>query len=258
MAFRILVAVSLRPSSHKNKLPMLRKPILITVFLFSTTVLFGQADSADKYGRNLKELTQRKKGPNLDYYGHPFIGYGFIAGESNDSAQLKYGKSSAFNLGYLWKWRMAKWLEIGFDMQYHYSSFHLEQDSSKIVPNRLLHKREKIVFNSVQVAPFTRLKIRNRHHSTGTFVDFGGYAGVNYRIKNQTVERNQTPGAGKTKTVNVDLEYTERVEYGLLARIGFNRFVFYGRYRLSSLFTEDSDLPDLPNLEIGLRVGIHQ
>ena len=88
---------------------MLRKPFLILVFLTGTNSLFGQTDSTDKYDRNLKALTLHKKGPNLDYYGHPFIGYGFIAGQSNDSAQLKYGKSSAFNIGYLWKWRMAKW-----------------------------------------------------------------------------------------------------------------------------------------------------
>jgi len=237
---------------------MLRKPIFTLVFFFSIIIAFAQTNSTDKYGRDLEELTLRKKGPNLDYYGHLFMGYGFIAGESNVSAQIKYGRSSAFNLGYLWKWRMSKWLELGFDAEYHYAAFHLEQDSSKIVPNKLIHKREKIVFNSVQVAPFTRIKIRNRHHSTGTFIDLGGYAGVNYRIKNQTVERNQTPGAGKTKTVNVDLDYTERIDYGLLARIGFNRFVFYGRYRLSSLFTEDSGLPDLPKIEVGLRVGLHQ
>ena len=237
---------------------MLRKPFLILVFLIGTNSLFGQDDSADKYDRNLKALTLHKKGPNLDYYGHPFIGYGFIAGQSNDSAQLKYGKSSAFNIGYLWKWRMSKWLELGFDAAYHYSSFHLEQDSSKIVPNKLIHKREKIVFNSAQVAPFLRFKIRNRHHSTGTFIDLGAYGGVNYRIKNQTVELNQTLGAGKTKKVNVNLEYIERLEYGILARVGLNRFVFYGRYRLSNLFTPESDLPELPNMEIGLRIGLHQ
>lgn len=233
------------------------KLILGILFFFFATVIYSQ-QGEDKYGRDLDSLTLRKKGPNLDYYGHLFIGYGLIAGADKDSAGLVYGRSSAFNIGYLWKWRLAKWLEFGFDVEYHYAAFHLEQDSSKIVPNTTINKREKIVFNSLQTVPFLRVKLRNRYHSTGTFIDLGGFAGYNYRIKNQTVEINQTPGAGKTKAVNVNLKYTEDLDYGLLGRIGFNRFVFYGRYRLSNLFKEDSNLPELPNLEFGLRIGIHQ
>ena len=232
--------------------------LILGILFFSLAISTYSQQGEDKYNRDLDSLTLRKRGPNLDYYGHFFIGYGLIAGADSDSARLIYGKSSAFSLGHLWKWRMAKWLEIGFDVEYHYASFHLKQDSSKIVPNSTIHKREKIVFNSLQTVPFVRFILRNRYHSTGTFIDLGGFAGYNYRIKNQTLERDQTPGSGKTKTVNVNLKYTEDFDYGLLGRVGFNRFVIYGRYRLSNLFTEESDLPELPNFEIGLRIGLHQ
>ncbi|MEX2380146.1 MAG: hypothetical protein WD530_05350, partial [Vicingaceae bacterium] len=78
------------------------------------------------------------------------------------------------------------------------------------------------------------------------------------RVKHQTVEKNQASGAGKTKSVNTQLEYTEDFSYGLLARIGYNRVVFYGRYRWSNLFTEKSGFPDLPNYEVGVKFGLHQ
>jgi hypothetical protein len=238
----------------------------ISIYLFSVLIFLSaslsssaQEEGSDQYGRNLEELTLNKRGPNKDYYGHLYFGYGFIVGESeSDSASIIAGKSSAFNLGWLWKWRISKYYELGFDVSYHYSSFHLAQDSSKIVPTRLIHKREKIVFNNLQVVPFQRFKFRNRYHSNGTFIDLGGYAGWNYRIKNQTVERNKTPGAGKTKTVNLNLQYTEDFSYGLMAPLGFNRFMFYGRYRLSDLFRDEDNLPEFPRFEVGLNIGIHQ
>jgi len=225
-----------------------------------TLIGFGQEEKkVDQYGRNIEELTLKKRGPNLDRYSHLFLGYGFIVGPSeNDSAQTIGGSSSSFTLGYLFKWRVSRWYELGFSASYHYSSFHLKQDSSKIVPNAELHKREKIVFNNIQLAPFQRFKFRNRHHSTGTFLDLGVYAGYNYRTKHQTRERNQTPGTSRTRTVNLGLNYADDFSYGLLARVGFNRVMFYGRYRFSDLFTEKSDLPELPRFEVGFKIGIHQ
>lgn len=235
----------------------LRTPLFVC-FFFLLGFLAAQ-EKSDQYGRDLDALTLKKRGPNKDYYNHLFIGYGFIFGESeSDSAQILTPKSSAFQLGYLWKWRITKWYELGFDVLYHYNSFHIKQDSMKIVPSSNLHKREKIVFNNLQLAPFQRFKFKNKHHSAGIFLDLGVYAGYNYRIKHQTVESNRAQGAGNTKTVNTELKYTEDFSYGLMARIGFNRFVFYGRYRWSNLFTDDSGLPDLPIYEVGVKFGLHQ
>lgn len=235
-------------------------PALAFVLLwFSYSNVFSQEEKKDKYGRDLQELTLKKRGPNLDRYGHLYFGYGFIIGEAeNDSAATRPIKSSSFNLGWLWKWRVNRWYELGFDASYHYTAFHLKQDSIKIVPNKLIHKREKLVFNNIQLIPFQRFKIRNRYHSTGTFIDLGGYFGWNYRVKHQTVENNRAPGAGKTRSVNLDLQYTEDFSYGVITRLGFNRFVFYGRYRFSDLFLEEENLPELPRFEVGLTIGIHQ
>lgn len=238
------------------------KNYLKTTLLFCLFCL-----SADSFCQNdlnnldaeYEELILKKRGPNKDHYGHLYLGYGFLLGDSDsDSAQIKNYQSSSFSLGWLSKWRINKWYELGFDVTYYYSSFHLVQDSFKIVPNNVQHKREKLVFNNVQIVPFQRFKFRNRHHSTGTFIDLGFYGGYNYRVKNQSTERNRAPGAGKTKTVNLDLDYTQDFSYGLIARFGLNRVVFYGRYRVSDLFTPNSNLPELPRFDVGFLIGIHQ
>ncbi|MEQ8910042.1 MAG: hypothetical protein RIC95_12665 [Vicingaceae bacterium] len=244
----------------KFKIPHLVGLLFSTIMLFLMPhLLLSQEEEVDKYGRDIEELTLKKRGPNLDQYSHIFLAYGFLVGPSeNDSAEIVGGSSSSFMLGYLFKWRMTSWYELGFSATYHYSSFHLKQDSSKVVPNRELHRQEKIVFNNIQVAPFQRFKIRNRYHSTGTFIDLGGYFGYHYRTKHQTRENNRNPGTRRTRTVNLGLKYTENLSYGVLARVGFNRLMLYGRYRFSDLFTDESGLPELPRFEFGLKIGIHQ
>ncbi len=239
----------------KNKIIMKLKFIFGLVFLMSA--LFAEAQEIEP--DPLEEYILKKRGPNKDRYGHLFLGYGFIVGDSEgDSAAIRPGTSSSFVLGWRSKWRINSWYELGFDASYHYSSFHIKQDSFKIVPNTTQHKREKLVFNAIELVPFQRFKIRNRDHSAGTFIDIGGYAGFNYRVKHQTVERNQISGSGISKTTNLRLKYTEDLSYGAIVRFGFNRVVLFGRYRVSDLFTVKSRLPELPRMEFGISLGIHQ
>lgn len=240
---------------------MIKNYLKITIVFFVSVLTLATYSQNDlnNLDAEYEDLILKKRGPNKDRYGHLYLGYGFLLGDSDgDSAEIRNYQSSSFSLGWLSKWRINKWYELGFDVTYHYSSFHLVQDSSKRIPNRILHKREKMVFNNIQVVPFQRFKFKNKHHSTGTFIDLGGYAGYNYRVKNQSTERNRAPGAGKTRTVNLDLDYTQDFSYGLIARFGLNRVVFYGRYRLSDLFTPAADLPELPRFDVGILIGIHQ
>ena len=237
---------------------MNQKVCLLVVLAFLSVGSFAQDEKPDPYGRDLEALTLKKRGPNQDKYSHLFIGYGFVTGTDNDSSEIIYGKSGVFTLGYLFKWRLAKWSELGFDVAYHRTAYHLKQDSAKTVPTPSLHKKEKIIFNSLQTSPFIRIKLLNNYRSNGTFIDLGGYAGWQYNVKHETIENNLTPGAGKTKIVNTQLDYTRDYVYGLLARVGFNRFIFYGRYRLSNIFTDDSGFQDLPIYEVGIKLGIHQ
>jgi len=237
---------------------MNHKIILLTISIFLFQLTFGQIAEEDPYGRDLESLTLIKRGPNQDKYSHLFLSYGFVSGSTNDSADIIFGKSGSFSIGYLWKWRLAKWSEIGFDIAYHRSAFHLVQDSSKTIPSTSLHKKEKLVFNSLMTSPFIRFKLVNKIHSNGTFIDLGGFTGWQYDVRHKTLQKNPNQGADKTRTIDTRLDYKRDYTYGLLARVGFNRFVYYGRYRLSELFTDESGLRDLPIYEFGMRIGIHQ
>ena len=237
---------------------MNQKTILLCFSMLIFLVGFGQIAENDPYGRDLDSMTLIKRGPNKDKYSHLFLSYGFIGGLDNDSSEVIFGKSGSFSIGYLWKWRLAKWSEIGFDIAYHRSAYHLVQDSTKTIPNNQLRKKEKLIFNSLMTSPFIRFKLVNKIHSNGTFIDLGGFAGWQYDVRHKTLEKKPNPGAGKTRTLDTDLDYKRDYTYGLLARVGFNRFVFFGKYRLSNVFTDKSGFNDLPVYEVGMRLGLHQ
>lgn len=241
---------------------MLRKTVFLFFISFFIPLLIfaqkGEDADLDEFGRDLEELTLRKRGPNKDKYTHLFLSYGFLLGEAeSDSANIIYGKSSSFQVGLLFKWRMSKWLELGFDFSYHYAAFHLKQDSSKIIPNSLLHDKEKMIFNDLLLSPFLRIKLKNIYHSTGTFLDLGAFAGYTYRSVHYTLDYALSKHSHRTKIKNIRLDYTQDYCYGLMARLGFNRVVFYGKYRLSDLFIEDYAYPELPRIEAGIMIGLH-
>ena len=237
---------------------MFQKNLLLCFSMLIAFTGFGQIEEIDPYGRDLDSMTLIKRGPNQDKYSHLFLSYGFVGGFDADSSEVIFGKSGSFSIGYLWKWRLSKSAEIGFDIAYHRTAYHIVQDSTKTIPSNQLHKKEKLVFNSIMTAPFVRIKLVNKIHSNGTFIDFGGFAGWQYDVRHKTLALTPNSGAGKTKTLDTDLDYKRDYTYGLLTRVGFNRFVFYGRYRLSNVFTDKSGFNDLPVYEIGMRLGIHQ
>lgn len=231
---------------------------LFPIIIFLPLLGYAQDDGLDEFGRDLDGMTLLKSGPNKDKYSHLFLSYGFLLGEpENDSADIIYGKSSTFQIGLLFKWRMKKWLELGFDVSYHYSAFHLVQDSSKIIPNRQLHDKGKMLFNNLMLTPFLRIKLKNKYHSTGNFLDLGGYLGFTYRAVHYTIDYALVPNAHRTKIRDIRLGYNEIHTYGLMARIGFNRIIIYGKYRFSDLFKEEFSYPELPRIEAGLMIGLH-
>lgn len=234
--------------------------VILSMVLLLPILLSAQSEDEglDEFGRDMDGMTLLKNGPNKDKYTHLFVSYGFLLGEpENDSASIIYGKSSTFQIGLLLKWRMKKWMELGLDVSYRYAAFHLQQDSSKVIPNRQLHDKGKMRFNDLMVTPFVRIKLRNKYHSTGTFIDLGGFAGFTYRAVHYTIDYNLVANSHRTKMRDIRLDYNQDYSYGVMARLGFNRIIIYGKYRLSDLFKEKYGYPELPRIEAGLMIGLH-
>lgn len=233
--------------------------ITILSLFFLSINLFAQEDNIDEYNRNLDELTIPKKGPNKKKYTHAFLSYGFIIGASEgDSSAIKYCNSTAFSVGFRSKYRIAKFYEIGFEIAYLRTRFLPVQDSSKNIPNSILHDKEMLANNALDIAVFNRFKLKNKDHSAGVFLDLGAYVDWNYRSVHYTKNKDLVQSADRTVVKNYQLDYLLNYAYGVNARIGFNRLAIDFRYRLSDVFDKKANYGELPNMVIALQLGLHQ
>jgi len=230
----------------------------LALFLFISTT-FAQNERVDGYNRNLDDLTIPKKGPNKAKYTHAFLTYGFIIGASEgDSSAIKYGNSTTFSVGIRSKYRLSKFYELGYEVSYLRTRYLPVQDSLKNLPNAVQHDMEMLANNALEVVFFNRFKLKNKDHSAGIFIDLGAYANWNYRNVHYTKDEDITPGSGRTVVKNYFLDYMNDYAYGVTARLGFNRFAIDFRYRLSDVFESKATYGELPNMVIGLQLGLHQ
>jgi hypothetical protein len=236
----------------KKRTTFLSLMMLISAAASSQHVLLEQDVNAD--------TIQETSGPNLKKYTHLYASYGLVLGETEgDSAEIKIGNSSQFAMGVRYKRRLSNFYAIGFDLSYNITTFHMEQDSAKLLPDTLLHDKEKLASNNVTLQLYNRFNFGKRGNHIGNYLDIGGYGEWAFSITHSTKDtddRAKVLGAKTTKTTNKGLKYTAPFNYGLVARIGIGKLAFFGKYRFSDMFVSKYDYPELPRLVIGLEIGI--
>ena len=231
------------------------KKILITFFLFiSTYICFSQTVLLHQ---EVKDTTLGKRGPNLKNFGHFYFGIGFIMGEpENKGAEINYGFSKNILVGYRYKLKLNQVLAIGFDMDYNASSFFIKQHPLKTIPDTLLHDIEKINFGNVGLNGYIRFNYGKRGNRIGNFIDLGAYGDYVFSARHFTKDEKQNGNIVKTTTSH--LAYYNKTNYGLLMRIGFNRYVLFGNYRWSNHFKDSYIYPELPRYTVGFQIGFHK
>lgn len=235
------------------------KTLIILALAFITTSLFGQEILLEQ---DLETDTlEDKRGPNLKNFSHMYFGYGFVVGPAEATgSEVAYGKSTDFNVGFRYKRRISNLYALGFDLAYGVTSFNLKQQQGKLLPDTILHESEKINFNHFGLMIYNRFNFGKRGNVLGNYIDLAAYGNYEFSVKHIYTERHLKPNAANaniTKVVNRQLTYTNPFNYGVQARLGFNRYVFYGSYRLSELFKSEFIYPELPRLIIGLQIGLH-
>ncbi len=211
------------------------------------------------------DSTADKFGPGRRHYLHPLVtlGLGFGPPEASGSA-IEFWGSGSFGFGLRYKLKILKRWELGIGIRYERESFRIEQDSGKKVFGPVQHKREKLILNDLSGTFYNRFVFGKRGDFVGTFLDLGGYADLSLGKKHLTVDKVKEPskaGYKKVKSKRKGLNYVERMHYGVLARIGYNRWTLFARYRLSDLFLEGGiadGYPELPRFRVGIQIGLHR
>lgn len=232
--------------------------LLLSFFLFGLTlsaqkVLFeNQVDPDDFYNTY---------GANEKNFSHFYLGTGMHIMQGESGATIQHGKTYTPQIGLRYKRKLNNTFAIGYDFSWMKYNYNLKQEPGKLLPNDVINDKEMLVFNSFGLELYYRINFGRRGNYMGTFFDMGAYGNWAYRNKHVTVnDFDDDLGLlyGRRIVTNRKLKYTQPFNYGVRGRIGINRYVIFGEYRLSSLFKEEFNFPELPKLQVGLQIGIHQ
>jgi len=202
-----------------------------------------------------KDTIVKKVGPNLRHFHHVFMGYGFVADKSEAGAEINYGKSTFFDVGYRYKLKVCKFYAIGTDLSWVSTTYNLKQNSFKVLPDTLLNEKEKLSFSSFNLGIYNRINYGRRGNHVGNFIDFGAYGQANVNLVHFT--KNKMPNGSIQEVFNKKLKYYEPFTWGLHGRIGFNRYIFTGQYRMGNILKGSSSYPELPRLIVGFQIGFY-
>lgn len=199
-------------------------------------------------------------GPNLKHYLHSYLSYGLVIGQPKDKGMdVKPGNSSELVWGIRYKNRLSNFLAIGAELNYGIQYFALKQDSSKIFPNNILHKKERFSFNNIGLSGYFRVNFdKKRGNVIGKYMDIGGYANWAFLTKHYTKDANADPETAGSKFVEVTnsrLTYAHPFNYGTTVRVGYKSLALYGKYRISNLFDPNHGFPEPPKFMLGIELG---
>jgi hypothetical protein len=231
--------------------------LLLISFLVIMPLLFSQED--DDETSNF--------GANKRHYAHAYFNTGFMLSSSDGSGgDIIYGKSHSITTGIRYKLKFTEVFAIGADLNYTYHVWHLKQTDNKQIPNNVLYDKEKLLNNNLGADAFMRFNIGKRTNSVGNFIDLGAYGEWNYSNARKYyiyVDMQGDPRAFDYYiTSQRNLAFLEKINYGLTARVGYGRYVLFGKYRITDMFTPEFKVAisstEFPKLIVGLEIGLHK
>jgi hypothetical protein len=196
-----------------------------------------------------------KFGKNYKSYYHLFLGFGTATGlPDSTGSNIKYGLSNNIVVGFRYKLRVCNLYSLGFEIAYNNYGFNLKQDSSKVLPNKLLHDKEMLNFNNLGLGIYNRFNLGKRGNRIGNYIDIGAYGDWICSVKH--FMKDEQSNGNIIKTTISHLNYYETFMYGVSASIGFNWFALTAKYRISDVFVKSYNYPELPRLTVGIQLGL--
>jgi len=241
------------------------KNIFLLIFSLFTINVFSQTVLLHEDVRKL-DFQMPSGGPNYKHFHQLYLNYMFII-PMNDAMEVETndGKSGTFTVGWRYKRKLSEWYSIGTGLSYANSQYSIKQDEGKEIPNDILHKKEKLKYNNINLELYMRFNFGKRGNIIGKFIDLGAYGGYSVIVKHfyeDEADKNNPPYVGKIKVNEQDLNYVNHWNYGLVLRMGVNRWVLTGTYRLSDLLDADYKATVgayyFPRLAVGIEMGLHK
>ncbi len=248
------------------KIPMIEpsRPYFIVLMIALLAFSAGAVSSQTVLmAQKLDEDTGRDPfGPNQRHYVHAYASVGLLFGPPDaQGGKIKVPHSLYSSLGTRYKFKIGEVYSLGLDLGLDRYSYELKQVPSKRVPDNIRHKKEEMVLNCATAAFWHRFNFGRRGNHIGSFFDLGAFGEYAFGRKHIYVDEVGVPEAKDQQVKTRGLTYVRPWQYGALMRAGYNRFVLFGKYRLSDIFKESEPgkfMPELPRFLVGLQFGFHR
>ena len=179
-----------------------------------------------------------------------YFDMGWVVGPSTPGAQLDYFISVDYTPGIRWKHQLSNKLELLGELSYHNVHYHLHQETAKLLPNAIVHDRERFYIHVLNLAPVVRYHLP----ISDWFMDLG--VNIDYNFRRSHMTKNPDSDGNPVKVFDRSITYFEPFNTDVLVRLGRGRWTLHGIYRLTNLLKEESGLPGLPPTIIGLGLSI--
>lgn len=227
-----------------------KNSILLLLLMFGIALSHGQnlrisedSSSAPRFrpqwGRNQPNMIS------------PFASLNWAVGPEQPGAAILIGQSFNFRIGAQYKRKITSWFSIGVQLAYSTEDFYLSQDSSKILPDTLLHSSEWFNLQNFVAGGFLRFNLdphRGNHY--GTYIELGVnhvlIAGFFHSVKEKLP-------TGETQHIKTSgMPYT-LPNYGeFYGKFAWRHVAVIVHWRFTPLFKNSYGYPDLPAVKVGL------
>jgi len=240
----------------------MKKQLLLITFIILHIFLFSQTIIMDV---EVEDQTIKPKwGKNLSHFIHSHFGYGMVVDNfKGNGANIKNIASKEIFFGLMYKKRITNYYANGLNLTWSFNTYHIKQNSNKSFPSNINYSKEKFNYNSLSFEYYNRVNFDRRGNYIGKFIDVGVYGFVCTRASYVNILSQDTLNINfskKVKTKSFMPDYLENIGYGFNARLGWNNYVLYCKYRYSNLIKpkqEYDNYPEFPRLTVGLQIGIH-
>lgn len=207
--------------------------------------------------RDLSESVYvKKKGPNKSRFMHLYYDFASYYTAGQKDVAFEDGSSFRSYIGIRNYYRLANSYIMGFGLELGWENFNVKKDATVFSFEN--HDKERIGTTNLGVDYFNRILITQRESSLGYWIDAGAY--LNYNLGSRYVTKDKLPsgmGFRTQKEIYKGVDFLNKWEYGLKAKLGYKRYAVVGTYRLSSWFSDASSLFEPQKFSIGFELGMY-
>lgn len=229
---------------------------LILVFLMSFISSVGFAQKQIIH-QNLKQDTLKvNRGPNSRKFTHAYI---IVGGVVPDSKIVDPTLCHEFGFGWLKKRKLSNTISLGFDFALSYRNYRIKDTSYYALPPGSTLIKERLYTRNLQLKPWFRINIGKHGNTLGKYIDVGAYGEWSFARTHYYKFENPkgTPEGVKGEYLLKKHDWFLPFNYGVMLRIGSNKWSFYGMYRVSDMFKDNIFFKEMPRITVGINYAIY-